>query len=147
MIRSPPPKKASLHIAECTSSHTFTSPSLQNLDTVNQDIFRPTRTECRHIPNSSLVCGQHLKHSKQLHARCDRDNLSTNGVFITLAYSLTTSDSCAVVNKIDPSLQCNPSLPAQLLHRNLKCLSRSFVIWHTILVNFVREHSLVEVLR
>ena len=57
------------------------------------------------------------------------------------------SPSRAVMNVIDPSLQRHPSLLPQLLHSDLECICRSFVIPHSNLIGPVRENSLVELLR
>ena len=132
---------------------------------------RTSQTRTSQAKSQTKPC-QVKAESKQLcPSQCDTKALSDNSAIIyrpghcmeppqkrcehkwrthTKVGKLTNNNiSRAVMNEIDPSLQCYPSLLSQLLHSDLKCSSRSFVIRHSILTSpqAVREERFVELLR
>ena len=69
---------------------------------------------------------------------------SLRSAVVRLAHNLC---SCTIMNEIYPSLQGDPSLPPQLLHRDPERFRRSFIIWYPLIPPRIRKECLVKILR
>ena len=76
-----------------------------------------------------------------------RQAVSTKAVFTQILILTPDQCSCAIMNKIHPSLQGDPSLPPQLLHSRPECFRRSFMNRGPLILPRIREERLVEIFR
>ena len=76
-----------------------------------------------------------------------RQAVSTKAVFTQILILTPDQCSCAIMNKIYPSLKGDPSLPPQLLHSRPECFRRSFMNRGPLILPRIREERLVEIFR
>ena len=104
-----------------------------------ETILSPT---ARHQGLSDNSVIKYQSHHCASSETCENNDVSTQE-------QITHRQSRAIVNEVDPSLQRHPPLLPQLLHSDLKCPSRSFVVGHVehTILSLVRENCFVEMFR